>query len=84
MTEDPTPEIDLSDTAHIECPYKMYQHLHQKGGIGVDPNIGTVVAGYDVLAAVAKKYRGLLIEHYRRRARATAHGHQSRAGARRR
>ncbi|MGA0151413.1 MAG: cytochrome P450 [Luminiphilus sp.] len=54
MTEDPAPEIDLSDTAHIECPYKMYERLHQQGGIGVDPNIGTVVAGYDVLAAVAK------------------------------
>ena len=54
MTEDITPEVNLSEKAHIECPYKMYERLHQQGGIGVDPNIGTVVAGYDVLAAVAK------------------------------
>ena len=54
MTEDAAPEIDLSETSHIECPYKMYASLHEAGGVGVDPNIGTIVAGYDTLAAPAK------------------------------
>ncbi|MEL0007970.1 MAG: hypothetical protein VW686_11575, partial [Luminiphilus sp.] len=54
MTDDATPEINLTETSHIECPYKMYASLHQSGGIGVDPNIGTIVAGYDTLAALAK------------------------------
>ncbi len=54
MTDDATPEINLTEASHIECPYKMYASLHQSGGIGVDPNIGTIVAGYDTLAALAK------------------------------
>jgi len=32
----------------------MYTSLHESGGVGVDPNIGTIVAGYDTLAALAK------------------------------
>ena len=47
-------EVNLADTGHIECPYKMYAELHQSGGVGVDPNIGTIVADYDTLAALAK------------------------------
>ena len=47
-------EVNLADAGHIECPYKMYSKLHQSGGVGVDPNIGTIVAGYDTLAALAK------------------------------
>lgn len=54
MADDLAPEINLSETSHIECPYKMYGRLHQRGGVAVDPNIGTVVAGYETLAAVAK------------------------------
>ena len=54
MADDPTPEVNLSETSHIECPYKMYGRLHQRRGVAVDPNIGTVVAGYETLAAVAK------------------------------
>ena len=46
--------VDLADPEHIECPYKMYASLHEAGGVGVDPNIGTIVAGYDTLAALAK------------------------------
>ena len=45
-------EVNLADAGHIECPYKMYSKLHQSGGVGVDPNIGTIVAGYDTLAAL--------------------------------
>ena len=47
-------ELDMADPGHIECPYKMYASLHESGGVGVDPNIGTIVAGYDTLAALAK------------------------------
>ena len=47
-------KVDLSDPEHIECPYKTYASLHESGGVGVDPNIGTIVAGYDTLAALAK------------------------------
>ena len=47
-------KVNLSDPEHIECPYKMYASLHEAGGVGVDPNIGTIVAGYDTLAALAK------------------------------
>ncbi|MCH1610117.1 MAG: cytochrome P450, partial [Luminiphilus sp.] len=54
MTDDEVPEINLSETSHIECPYTMYASLHQSGGVGVDPNIGTIVAGYDTLAALAR------------------------------
>lgn len=32
----------------------MYGRLHQRRGVAVEPNIGTVVAGYETLAAVAK------------------------------
>ena len=49
-----TTEVNLADEGHIECPYKMYAELHQAGGVGVDPSIGTIVAGYDTLAALAK------------------------------
>jgi len=54
VSEDKTRQVDLGDAAHIECPYKMYQNLHSAGGVGQDPNIGTIVAGYDTLAALAK------------------------------
>jgi cytochrome P450 len=47
-------EVDLGASEHIECPYKTYASLHQLGGVGVDPTIGTIVAGYDTLAALAK------------------------------
>lgn len=52
--ENNTNRVDLADPEHIECPYKMYASLHEAGGVGVDPNIGTIVAGYDTLAALAK------------------------------
>ena len=45
MTEDTTPEMNLADSEHIECPYKAYATLHEAGGVGRDPNIGTIVAG---------------------------------------
>ena len=54
MSNDPTTEVNLSESSHIECPYKMYERLHQREGLALDPTIGTVVAGYDTLAAVAK------------------------------
>ena len=54
MADSKNNEVDLTASEHIECPYKMYASLHQAGGIGVDPNIGTIVAGYDTLAALAK------------------------------
>lgn len=54
MTDKTFKDINLSDPQHIECPYHAYQALHQTGGVGRDPNIGVVVAGYDTLAALAK------------------------------
>ena len=54
MADSKNNEVDLTASEHIECPYKMYASLHQAGGVGVDPNIGTIVAGYDTLAALAK------------------------------
>jgi cytochrome P450 len=54
MADSKNNEVDLTASEHIECPYKMYASLHQSGGVGVDPNIGTIVAGYDTLAALAK------------------------------
>ena len=54
MAEDTTPEMNLADSEHIECPYKAYASLHEAGGVGRDPNIGTIVAGYDTLAALAR------------------------------
>ena len=54
MTVKTSTDINLSDPQHIECPYHAYQALHQTGGVGRDPNIGVVVAGYDTLAALAK------------------------------
>ena len=54
MADSKNNEVDLTASQHIECPYKMYASLHQSGGVGVDPNIGTIVAGYDTLAALAK------------------------------
>jgi cytochrome P450 len=54
MTDKTSTDINLSDPQHIECPYHAYQALHQTGGVGRDPNIGVVVAGYDTLAALAK------------------------------
>ena len=54
MTDKTSKDINLSDPQHIECPYHAYQALHQTGGVGRDPNIGVVVAGYDTLAALAK------------------------------
>ena len=45
MAEDTTPEMNLADSEHIECPYKAYASLHEAGGVGRDPNIGTIVAG---------------------------------------
>lgn len=54
MPEHPIPEVDLAASDHIECPYKAYQRLHESGGIGLDPNVGVIVADYDTLAAVSK------------------------------
>lgn len=54
MAEDKTLEVDLANPDHIECPYKMYASMHAQGGVGRDPAIGTIVAGYDTLAALAK------------------------------
>ncbi|MDA9942193.1 cytochrome P450 [Luminiphilus sp.] len=54
MTDKTPQDINLSDPQHIECPYHAYQALHQTGGVGRDPDIGVVVAGYDTLAALAR------------------------------
>ncbi|MDA0651042.1 MAG: hypothetical protein O2876_08590, partial [Proteobacteria bacterium] len=54
MAEEKILEIDLAHPEHIECPYKMYASMHAQGGVGRDPAIGTIVAGYDTLAALAK------------------------------
>ncbi len=54
MTDKISKDINLSDPQHIECPYRAYEALHQTGGLGRDPDIGLVVAGYDTLAALAK------------------------------
>ena len=54
MTDQKPQDINLSDPEHIECPYRAYQALHQTGGLGRDPNIGVVVAGYETLATLAK------------------------------
>ena len=54
MAEDTTPTMNLADSEHIECPYKAYASLHEAGGVGRDPSIGTIVAGYDTLAALAR------------------------------
>ena len=54
MTDQIPQDINLSDPEHIECPYRAYQALHQTGGLGRDPNIGVVVAGYETLATLAK------------------------------
>ena len=54
MTDKTPKDINLSDPQHIECPYHAYQALHRTGGVGRDPNIGVVVAGYDTLAALAR------------------------------
>ena len=43
----------------------MYASLHEAGGVGVDPNIGTIVAGYDTLAALAKNTSVFLCHHRR-------------------
>ena len=50
----PPLQMNLADSEHIECPYKAYASLHEAGGVGRDPNIGTIVAGYDTLAALAR------------------------------
>ena len=54
MTDKTSKDINLSDPQHIECPYRAYQALHQTGGVGRDPDIGVLVAGYDTLASLAK------------------------------
>lgn len=54
MTDQKPQDINLSDPEHIECPYRAYQALHQTGGLGRDPDIGVVVAGYETLATLAK------------------------------
>jgi len=54
MSQKKTPTIDLTQPAHIECPYKLYQKLNAEGGVGHDPNVGIAVAGYEAVAAMAK------------------------------
>ena len=54
MSEDHAPEVNLSDSDHIECPYKMYERIHKTRGVARDPNVGTLVVGYDALAAMAR------------------------------
>jgi len=54
MSQKKTPTIDLTQPAHIECPYKLYQTLNAEGGVGHDPNVGIAVAGYEAVAAMAK------------------------------
>ena len=46
--------INLSDPAHIECPYTLYRELHAQGRLGIDQDIGTAVFGYHELVAMAK------------------------------
>jgi cytochrome P450 len=49
MSKTNSPNVDLSSVDHIECPYNAYQRLHAERGVGVDPAVGVVVAGYDDL-----------------------------------
>lgn len=46
--------VNLSDEAHIACPYVLYQKLHEQGGAGVDPQIGPVVVNYEDLVSLSK------------------------------
>ena len=57
MATDPIPHADLGNIEHIECPYKMYQSLHNADGVARDPKLGTIVAGYETLAALARNTR---------------------------
>lgn len=46
MSKSKSLTIDLTSADHIECPYTVYQRLHAERGVGVDPAVGVVVAGY--------------------------------------
>lgn len=49
-----TVPIDLSDPEHIQCPYHLYRRLHDAGAVGLDPDIGVAVVGYQALVALSK------------------------------
>ena len=47
-------QVDLSSNAHIECPYTVYEQMHEGNGVAVDPEIGVAVGGYADVVELAK------------------------------
>lgn len=48
-------EVDLSAPDVVECPYRLYQRLHDVGGGAVDPNVGVLVTRYDDLVELSRR-----------------------------